>query len=313
MMNDKARRGVAEAHCEVDDARSEESVVSDSSESDDESTEEEPLLKYRRIRMAHGKPEVNAHAHGSLLAEDPTTSIDVTTKVMCVGTADGCLHLMDLGGQIHRSIRPHKRAVTAVSIDAESQFVASGSDDGTVAISSIWSTGEPQLFSYHRPVKAVQIDPLFSTNGESSFASGGLAGQCLIHERGWFGSSSDKVLHEGEGPIRALAWAHSLLAWGNDWGIKIYDFHRKERISYVERPQADEGALGRCACHLCWENEHTLLIGWLRHVMIVSIVEGLQMQRKGAGGGRFAEITSLIRTEYEVTAVDFYSQYHVFC
>ena len=286
----------ASAEGEPERADSEDSVIS---ESEDEE-EEEPLLKYRRVRMTNLEDSRQKSAYADLRADDPSTCVDVTTKIVCVGTFDGRVHVLDLGGHIHRSLHPHKRPVTGLSIDKKSEFVASCSDDGTVVISGVHTTAQSESFSYHRPVKAVQIDPYFASNGERSFASGGLAGKCLVHERGWFGSSTDKVLHEGQGPVRALAWADSLLAWGNDWGIKIYDFHRKERISYVERPQADEGALGDCACHLCWENEDTLIIGWLRHVMVVSIVEASRMQTQRTAGGRYAEITSLFRTDYEV-------------
>jgi len=48
-------------------------------------------------------------------------------------------------------------------------------------------------------------------------AADGIVDVC---HQGWLGRS-DHVLHQGEGPIRAVAWHGSILAWANDVGIKV--------------------------------------------------------------------------------------------
>lgn len=93
------------------------------------------------------------------------------------------------------------------------------------------------------------------------FASGGRAGQLLLNTKGgkqafcgrrvtsccvgiasalapWFGQK-DTVVHSGEGPIYAIAWRSSLIAWANDVGIKIYDCATNQRITYIDRPKVE--------------------------------------------------------------------------
>jgi hypothetical protein len=42
----------------------------------------------------------------------------------------------------------------------------------------------------------------------------------LLLLQGWLGRN-DTVLHQGEGPIRAVAWHGSILVWASDVGIKV--------------------------------------------------------------------------------------------
>lgn len=92
------------------------------------------------------------------------------------------------------------------------------------------------MFTYKRPVKAVSLDPDFSRKNTRQLVSGGLAGQLTLNEKGWFGNK-DIVLHAGEGPIYAIKWAATFIAWANDSGVKIYDTTTKQRITFIERPK----------------------------------------------------------------------------
>ena len=154
------------------------------------------------------------------------------------------------------------------------EIIASCSDDGTVVINGLFSA-ECESFTYQRPVKAVALDGRLGAGGRSKggrqFASGGLAGQLLLNEKGWF-STKDKVLHSGEGPIHAVAWADSLLAWGNDAGVKVYDNATGQRITYIDRPKGGPRTQS-APCHLVWENASTLLIGWADFVKIALVKE----------------------------------------
>lgn len=44
-------------------------------------------------------------------------------------------------------------------------------------------------------------------------------------------------MHSGEGPIHAVKWRTSLIAWANDTGVKVYDTADDQRITYIERPR----------------------------------------------------------------------------
>lgn len=46
-----------------------------------------------------------------------------------------------------------------------------------------------------------------------------------------------QVLHSGEGPIHAVKWRTSLIAWANDAGVKVYDMANDQRITFIERPR----------------------------------------------------------------------------
>ena len=39
--------------------------------------------------------------------------------------------------------------------------------------------------------------------------------------QGWLGSR-DTILHAGEGPVQAVQWAGSLVAWANNVGVKVH-------------------------------------------------------------------------------------------
>jgi hypothetical protein len=61
-----------------------------------------------------------------------------------------------------------------------------------------------------------------------------------------------QVLHSGEGPIHAVKWRTSLLAWANDAGVKVYDAANHHRITYIERPRASPPA-ELLRPHLVWQ------------------------------------------------------------
>lgn len=86
----------------------------------------------------------------------------------------------------------HAATVNESSFDADVEFIGSCSDDGSVVINSLY-TDEKEKFEYHRPMKAVALDPDYSRKASKRFAAGGLAGQLMFYTKGWFGSR-DQVL-----------------------------------------------------------------------------------------------------------------------
>lgn len=204
-------------------------------------------------------------------------------------------------------------------------------------------------FAYRSPILSVALDPHYARSKKRSFACGGRAGSLVLNVKGTprpsraqccrcggalvqdscllvcvcvcaagFFRSSNNVIHAAEGPIYAIAWCGSLIAWANDigthrtqWqartlcdapysrdslrlthapaGVKIYDVNTEQRITFIDRPKGSPKAdLYRCS--LCWEDPHTLLIGWADMVRIAVIKArcpplSLHFSSSGGGGG----------------------------
>ena len=163
-------------------------------------------------------------------------------------------------------------------------------------------TDERSQHTHHKAVKAVRLAPDFARQRDRPLITGGVNGRVHMLKRGWlFGSMSEKLIHEGEGPIRAIAWAGPLLAWANDVGVKVYDLERDTRVSYVEAPTNDLD-LSLCPPKLYWESENSLLIAWGQHVRVLSITRvvdtSISLARstsdEHAGTRRAGEITARI-------------------
>ena len=220
-----------------------------------EEPEEEPLLRYQRLGA-----DVT-----EILRDDHATCLACHPKFLALGTRKGIVAVLDLNGNEIRRFSPHSAAVNDLCIDRSGEFVGSCSQDGTVAVSSLYD-GEASTHWYHRPVCAIALDPEYPTR--RVFATGGLTGQLVLNAKGWFGAK-DSTLHAGEGPVRAIDIAPngSLIAWANDLGVKVYDAQHNKRVSYVDRPPGSPAAEA-FRCHLRWETEAELLIGWADSIKI---------------------------------------------
>ena len=220
---------------------------------DEAEAEGEPLLRYQRLGASVT----------DILKDDHANCLAVHPKFLALGTRSGAVHVLDLNGNEIRRFSPHSAVVNDVCIDRSGEFVGSCSQDGTVAISSLYD-GEASTHWYHRPVCAIALDPEYATR--RVFATGGLAGQLVLNAKGWFGAK-DSILHAGEGPVRAVAANGANIAWANDLGVKVYDAQHNKRVSYVDRPPGSPPAEAFRA-HLRWESEHELLIGWADSIKI---------------------------------------------
>ena len=85
--------------------------------------------------------------------------------------------------------------------------------------------------------QAIAIEPDFPRSKKRQFVAGGLAGELVLNEKGWFGNTTKKVLHAGEGPILTIKWRGIFIAWANDIGVKLFDTSTQQRISYIDRPK----------------------------------------------------------------------------
>ncbi|CAD7699980.1 unnamed protein product [Ostreobium quekettii] len=223
-----------------------------------EEEEEEPRLKYQRL----------GSDVADILARDEASCLCVSDKMLVLGTHNGTVHLLSCAGDEVKCFDYHKAAVTGLSFDSATEYIASCSDDGTVVIRSLCSE-ELYTFNYQRPLKSIALDPRFSSRKTQEFVTGGVAGKLLLNSRGWLGKR-DTVLHAGEGPIHIVRWAGSFIAWANDVGVKVYDSSSHKHIGSVDRPRGTHPST-RMQCQLFWETDNVLLIGWAHTISVASI------------------------------------------
>ncbi|KAL0950416.1 hypothetical protein HGRIS_010371 [Hohenbuehelia grisea] len=120
-----------------------------------------------------------------------------------------------------------------------------------------------------RPMRTVALEPNFAKSGSRAFVCGGLAGNLVMHEKGWLGHK-ETTLHSGEGPIWQVRWRGRLIAWANDLGVKIYDTTSQTRITFIDRPPNSPRA-DLFKCTLYWQDDSTLLIAWADHIKVARI------------------------------------------
>ena len=152
----------------------------------------------------------------------------IHSTFMCIGTYTGSVHMLNLHGSHIRRLHKHFKQITDISIDATGQYIATGSHDGVVAINWLQEDSSAQVISYNyiSPVYAVQFQPVLrgvqaaAAVADRVFATGGIAGQMILNRKGWI-VQKEITIHEGEGPIDCIRWSQTLVAWANDWGVKV--------------------------------------------------------------------------------------------
>jgi vacuolar protein sorting-associated protein 41 len=88
---------------------------------------------------------------------------------------------------------------------------------GTPGQVVIYSLSTPEVYSFDkkRPMRTVALEPSFAKRSTRAFVCGGMAGNLIMHEKGWLGHK-ETLLHSGEGPIWQARWRGHLIAWAND-------------------------------------------------------------------------------------------------
>ncbi|KAH7276323.1 hypothetical protein KP509_39G002800 [Ceratopteris richardii] len=262
------------------------------------SDEEEPRLKYQR--MAGSMP--------SLLSNDTASCITVSERMIALGTHDGTVHLLDYQGNQVKEFAAHTATVNELSFDMIGEFIGSCSDDGSVVINSLYSD-EKERFDFHRPMKAVALDPDYEQRSTRRFVAGGLAGQLMLYGKSWFGRR-EQILHSQEGPIHAIKWRTSLIAWANDVGVKIYDTASNQRLTYIKRPQ-DSPRAELIRPHLVWQDDTYLVIGWGNSVNVAAIRthdsdKSVPNKSQAHSGSKYVEIVANFQTEYHISGISPY-------
>lgn len=184
----------------------------------------------------------------------------------------GQVVVMDYSGTTIRSWTSHQASVTDISVDFAGEYIASCSNDGSVVVRGLYSD-EVVQHEYARPLMAIAIEPHYTRSEKKEVVIGGMDEKLILITKGWFGlSTKDVVLGEKQGPIYAIRWRGSLIAWADSLGVRVYDTTTKQVITFIDRPQGSvRPDLYRC--QLVWENDTTLIIGWANFVKIVAVRE----------------------------------------
>ncbi|SCV72404.1 BQ2448_3941 [Microbotryum intermedium] len=270
----------------------------DGDEEDQDSTnydQEEPTLKYARL----------GGATTNLLLKDSASALAVCAKYIAMGTYSGAICVLDRQGQLVKIFQPHTAMINDLNIDTTSEFIAAASMDGEllpnhrpfciesklivppfvisqgkISVQSLLSTketpAEAYSFDLRRPMRCVALEPNFGKRNTRQLVSGGMAGNLILHEKGWLGYK-ETTLFSGEGPIWTVAWRANLIAWTSDAGVRIYDTSTSTRITYIPRavdsPRAD---LFKSTLH--WQDDRTLLIAWA-DIIKVAVVKTRETKR----------------------------------
>ena len=225
-----------------EDARSESGsdASTSGSESVSEDDDDEPMLKYQRL----------GGAVPAILSDDVASCACAGGNIIVLGTKRGVVIVLDRGGnELRRFTEAHRAPVNDVCLDARREWVGSCADDGTCAAHALYDDDDDAHASSAStrvvrceydagPVRSIALDPRFASRPKSRrFVRGGDDGRLVLSASNKNGERRDVVLHAGEGPVRRVRWAGTLIAWANDVGVKVFDEARDVRIAYVDRPR----------------------------------------------------------------------------
>lgn len=227
------------------------------------------VLKYDRLR-------------GKILkriGNDRITTSCLGKLYLVLGTADGHLYILGLGGDLIKSYRPHDRPINCISIDGNNTTIASCSDNGLVVVYSIGSDNEDKetIVHFNEPVKSICLDDNSNGKRERSFIVGGQSGQLVYHRTLWF-TQKDIILFNGaDSPISNIVWRRNLVAWADALNVRLIDITTQTAICYLECPSGLDIQY-TLPCILFWESDSDLFIGWadsFRHLELIDINNNL--------------------------------------
>ncbi|XP_045167945.2 vacuolar protein sorting-associated protein 41 homolog isoform X2 [Mercenaria mercenaria] len=252
-------------------------------DSDDSEEDVEPKLRYDRV----------TNDLSAILNKDCASCMAVHSKFLALGTHWGTIHILDyLGNNIQgKEYQAHTTTVNQISVDDNGDYIASCSDDGKVNIFGLYSSEDNQVVNFDRPVKSVALDPEFYRSSSKQFVTGD--DKLILNERGLFRSHKTRVLHQGEGAIRQIKWKGELIAWSNDFGVKVYDLNSRTRITSITKDQNHRPDLYQCNLH--WQDDKRLLIGWADTVKVCLVKDRVGQDIRDLPA-RYVEIIAMFNT-----------------
>eukprot|EP00439_Symbiodinium_sp_Y106_P045335 s3245_g5.t1 len=137
------------------------------------------------------------------------------------------------------------RLGNALATDSDGFFVAAATGDGRIVVWPLGNGGEPW--------------------DTFALCAGGDDGRLILHRRTFLGGQT--LLHSGEGQINQVRWRASLIAWGNEKGVKVYNTATSQKVTYVPRPQGGGRVTG-----LLWISDDQLAMSWSSAVKLAVIL-----------------------------------------
>lgn len=221
-----------------------------------------------------------------MTARDSISAMAVSRSHVALGMQSGMIYIVSLLGHLEKGFRFHTAPVLDIVFDASGEFVASAGMDGLAAIASL-TTSEQYQFDARRPLRVIRLEPQFASRSSRAFVCGGMSGVLTYREKRWFGHR-DVVVHSDEGPIWALAWRGSWLAWANDRGVRVAHAQTHDMITLIPTPDdAPRPELVRCS--LAWRDASTLVIAHGDRITIARIRE--------AAGAHYVEVTDILQLD----------------
>lgn len=267
-------------------------------EDDEEEEEAEPRLLYERIKY-----EVSVIAQ-----KDAISSFCVNSRILVVGTHLGRIYILDhQGNKVHRDIvLSNNSSVTQVSADLKGEFIASCTEN-RVYIHGLLSAECNLVLNFDRPVRAVAIDPYFSTKGSDRRIITG-DDKVNIHSKNFFSKYVKTVLHQGDGIIRSIKWNGNLVAWSTDINVRIYDLSFKSLIAVIKRDHDIRLRPEIYRCCLTWKGPTTLLIGWADSIKICEVRDKRNTLAQSSPSSadlpdKFVEVTNMFNSNFCISGI----------
>ena len=263
---------------------------------------------------------------------ETVTKVAAFERLVALGTDRGYLWILDGVAGSGRSgvqMRAHAEAVRDVSWDASGLHVATCGDDGVVSVvgrkvSSQWTAEDwdsVEEAAYGSPLLSVRLDPRYAQRRERYFFAGGANGELVKHCRGWFGTTKDVAVDQGDGAIASLAWAGPWIAWCNRRGVKIMHADTSSPVSFVPKPASviSNGDENEPQCRLFWEKnetgpdgeERSLLLGWGDTVMRIRVKLEQPVEDSGGPVDARAEVVKLWKADCVVCGICPFDRDHV--
>ncbi|KPU75594.1 uncharacterized protein Dana_GF22734, isoform B [Drosophila ananassae] len=227
--------------------------------------ENEPKFKYQRL----------TNDLKTILNADAVTCTAVHPKFLILGTFRGRVYLLDHQGnsvdsQLSKSGRhTHQVAVNKVDVDPKGEYVATCSDDGKVNITGLFNQiPEHQKLDFQKCIKVVAVDP----NSKSCIDQFIVGDEKLVlYKRNIFNKFMPKELCMVEGSVLSICWHLHMVAWASHLGVHVYDLNEKCSLGLIKWEVPSQTRLENFNCHLRWQNDNKLLIGWVDTIRICII------------------------------------------
>ncbi|KAL6759854.1 hypothetical protein V8C86DRAFT_1228689 [Haematococcus lacustris] len=223
-------------------------VVIGATSPESESSFWEPQLKYDLL--SGSVPDI--------VSEHLVTCLCLSDKILALGTEHGSIHVLDYSGNEVRRLQPHSSRVHALSFDGEGEVLASGSEEGVVAVTSLYSESASRQ-DFKRPIKTLALDPRYSSRSSKQLVTAGGSGPVVLSSQGWLGRSDTVLASEPE--VQVVRWWSHFIAWVTHKAAMVYCTHQHRAIRALARPPKGAFPDQRCASLLFGLNG-CLYVSW---------------------------------------------------